>query len=189
MNSILLNNHERYFIEDKFFLVKKGKVITRNILENGKLIANEYSLNPGDLVGNIFKLSQNDDFPNLDMDIEVEAIEDGTILEELYINSEKISNDFLLSKLINSLSKRILASLFFHIYDSKGYILAILKLYFSDKKYIFTDNIHFENFNLSKSQFYLIFSKLKKEGYIHENGNKLTLNIKKIDEYLMNFGE
>lgn len=189
MNNVILNNRERYFLEDRFFLVKKGKIITRNILENGKLIANEYSLKAGDLVGNIFKLSPAEEFPHLDVDIEIEAIEDGTVLEELDVDIEKISKDFLLSKLLNSFSKRILASLFFHVYDSKGYILAILKLYFSDKKCLPIENIHFENFNLSKSQFYLVFSKLKKEGYIRESNNTITLNMKKIDEYLINFGE
>ena len=44
--------------------------------------------------------------------------------------------------------------------------------------------ISYENFNISKSQFYLIYSKLKKEKYVTEDKNIIKLDIEKINEYL-----
>lgn len=52
MRTISLNKSERYFLDGKFFLVKRGKVITRDILENGKIITSENSLKEGEVIGN-----------------------------------------------------------------------------------------------------------------------------------------
>lgn len=184
MKNVLLSYKENFLLEDKIFLIKRGKVIVKNILENG-LIVPENILNEGELICDIFTLLPNEN--PLNVKVKIEALEDGTILEEYKVDNSKIRANFFLSKLLSSIAKRALVNLFFHIYDSKGYILAILKFYFSDKKYSCCKNIHFENFNLSKSQFYLVLSQLKKEGFIYEIENRLILDKSKVDEYLRVF--
>ena len=55
--------------------------------------------------------------------------------------------------------------------------------------YVYKKEISYENFNISKSQFYLIYSNLKKENFLSEVDNKIFLNLKKIDPYLEKLGE
>ena len=62
--------------------------------------------------------------------------------------------------------------------------MSILKLYNNDSGFISKKELNYENFNISKSQFYLIFSKLKKEKYILDDSEGIYLNLKKIDSYL-----
>ena len=38
MNIISLNKTERYYLDGKFYIIKKGKIISRDILENGKIL-------------------------------------------------------------------------------------------------------------------------------------------------------
>ena len=44
--------------------------------------------------------------------------------------------------------------------------------------------INYENFNISKSQFYVLFSKLKQERFLKEEKNDIFLNLEKIDSFL-----
>lgn len=117
-------------------------------------------------------------------EIEVEALENGTILEEFHFTSKDILNNIYLEKLFFQLIKKNMIKFFYQLYDTKGYILAILKLYADDSGIILKDEISYENFNVSKSQFYLLYSKLKKEKFIQEENKKIYLNLDKIEDFL-----
>lgn len=189
MGEIILNKNEHYFLDSKFFIIKSGRIATKEILETGKVITNEVHLSSGEIVGNFFKFLKISDFKIPEMEIEVKSLEDETVLEELVITEEKIKKDTYLKQLITVLLKKVLLKLIYHLYDTKGYILAVLKLQKNERDYIYKEDVHYENFNISKSQFYLAYKTLKKEKYILEINGKIFFNIKKVDNYLNLLGE
>ena len=189
MNIISLDKQQRYFLDGKFFLVKKGRIMARDILENGKIITNENYLVEGDLIGNFFTLLPKRDLFIPEIEIEIKALEDNTILEEFKFSLEEIFCNVYLEKIVIQLIKKSIFKFFYQLYDTKGYILAILKLYLNNRNFILKNEIHYENFNISKSQFYLIYSKLKKENFITESNDKIFLNSDKINAYLEELGE
>lgn len=189
MNIISLDKQQRYFLDGKFFLVKKGRIIARDILENGKIITNENYLIEGDLIGNFFTLLPRRDLFIPEIEIEIEALENNTILEEFKFSSEEIFCNVYSEKVVIQLIKKSIFKFFYQLYDTKGYILAVLKLYLNNRTFISKKEIHYENFNISKSQFYLIYSKLKKENFITESNDKIFLNSDKINAYLEELGE
>lgn len=178
MKEIILQKNECYFLDSKFFIIKSGKVVT-----------NEIYLSSGEIIGNFFKFLKISDFDIPDLEVEVEALENNTVLEELIITEEKIKEDIYLKKLITVLLKKALLKLIYQLYDTKGYVLAILKLQKSDKSYIPKDEIHYNNFNISKSQFYLAYKNLKKDKYIIEINDKIFFNNQKVNDYLNLLGE
>lgn len=189
MRTITLDKRDRYYLDGKFYIVKKGKAITRDILENGKIVTNENCLGSGEIVGNFFKLINPSDIYIPEIEVEVEALEDNTVLEKLDFNPSMLKSDPFFSKVIDHLVKKSLIKFFYQLYDTQGYILAVLKLYNNDSGFIYKKDINYENFNISRSQFYLVFSKLKKEKYILEVNDSIYLNLKKIDSYLASLGE
>lgn len=189
MNTILLNQNDKYYLDGKFYIVKSGRIISRDILETGKIVTYENYLTSGEIIGNFFKFIKGNNFYIPDIDIEIEALENNTVLEEFEINYNNLSKDLFISKIIDSLVKKTLIKFFYQLYDKQGYILAVLKLYNNENGFISKKEINYENFNISKSQFYLILAKLKKEKYILEFNDSLYLNLKKIDSYLSKLGE
>lgn len=183
-SKINLDQYERHYLDGKFFIVKKGKLVSRDILDSGKIITNENYLKEGDLIGNFFEFLPDNNIILPEIDIEVEALEDGTILEEFEFSADDIFQNIYFEKILMQLIKKSMIKFFYQVYDTKGYIMAILKLYADDEKTIAKKDINYENFNISRSQFYLIYSKLKKEKFIIEKEKKIILNIEKIDEYL-----
>lgn len=187
MDTILLNKNDKYYLDGKFYIIKSGKIISRDILENGKIITYENYLAAGEIIGNFFKFINIKDIYIPDIDIEIEAVEDETLLEEFELNYNTLSyKESSASKVIDHLIKKNLIKFFYQLYDKQGYILAILKLYNNENGFIYKKDINYENFNVSKSQFYLILSKLKKEKYILDMQDCIYLNLKKIDSYLSN---
>jgi len=184
MNIISLNKTERYYLDGKFYIIKKGKIISRDILENGKILTYENYLTSGEVIGNFFRFLNIKDIYIPDIDIEIEALENDTILEELNFDSNILTDDNFISKIITHLAKKTLIKFFYQLYDTQGYVMSILKLYNNDSGFISKKELNYENFNISKSQFYLIFSKLKKEKYILDDSEGIYLNLKKIDSYL-----
>lgn len=189
MSIITLNKRDRYYLDGKFYIVKKGKAITRDILENGKVVTNENCLSSGEIIGNFFKLTNSTDIYIPEIEVEVEALEDNTILERLEFNPNQLKSHAFFSKIVDQLVKKSLIKFFYQLYDTQGYILAILKLYNNDNGFILKKDITYENFNISRSQFYLILAKLKKEKYVLEVNDSIYLNLKKIDLYLASLGE
>lgn len=183
MLKVDLSSNEKYYLDGRFFLITKGKVITKDILASGKIISNENCLREGELIGNFFNISSNSNLKLPEIDIEVEALEE-TTLEEFKFSKKEILNNTIFEKMLSQLIKKSIIKFLYQLYDSKGYILAILKLYANSNNEIPKKEISYENFNISKSQFYLIYSKLKKEKYVTEDKNIIKLDIEKINEYL-----
>ncbi|MGL5209346.1 hypothetical protein [Cetobacterium sp.] len=183
MLKVDLRSNEKYYLDGRFFLITKGKVITKDILASGKIISNENCLREGELIGNFFNISSNSNLKLPEIDIEVEALEE-TTLEEFKFSKKEILNNTIFEKMLSQLIKKSIIKFLYQLYDSKGYILAILKLYANSNNEIPKKEISYENFNISKSQFYLIYSKLKKEKYVTEDKNIIKLDIEKINEYL-----
>lgn len=183
MLKVDLSSNEKYYLDGRFFLITKGKVITKDILASGKIISNENCLREGELIGNFFNISSNFNVNLPEIDVEVEALEE-TTLEEFKFSKKDILKNTVFEKMLSQLIKKSIIKFLYQLYDSKGYILAILKLYANSDNEIPKKEISYENFNISKSQFYLIYSKLKKENYIIEEKNLVKLNIEKINEYL-----
>lgn len=184
IKTITLNKKDRYFLDGKFFIVKKGKLISRDILETGKIITNENCLKEGELIGNFFEFLPKNNLMVPEVDIEVEALEDETILEEFKFSSSDILKNIYLEKIISQLIKKSMIKFFYQLYDTKGYIMAILKLYADNNGKILKSEINYENFNISRSQFYLIYSNLKKEKFIFEKEAVVYLDLSKINDYL-----
>lgn len=184
MKNIILQKRQSKLTDKKIFIVKSGKIITRDILETGKVITNESYLTAGELVCNFSKFLLLQDFKVPEIEVEIVAMENNTILEELNVTVDELMGNSYSQKIICSLLKKVSLKLFYQLYDTKGYVLAVLKLYRERKKFIYKADIHYENFNISKSQFYLIYRNLKKESFLTEVNDKVYLNSKKIDWYL-----
>lgn len=189
MKNIHLEKNQIYILGEKIYIIKSGKIITKDILETGKIIKNEIQLSAGEIVGNFFKFSLLSDFKISDMEIEIMAVEDKTVLEELPITKEYLQKNPYLQKIIYFLLKKVLLKIFYQLYDTKGYVLAVLKLLQKDKKFIYRKDIHYENFNISKSQFYFVYNALKKENYFVEVNDRVYFNKKKMDNYLNLLGD
>lgn len=90
----------------------------------------------------------------------------------------------MFEKIITQLIKKSTIKFLQNIYDPKGYILSVLKLYANDQGSIVKTEVSYENFNMSKSQYYLKLKELKEEKYIEEKNHLWKLNLEKIDNYL-----
>lgn len=183
MSEIYLQKKESMFLEKKFFIIKKGKVIVKKLLENGEIIVNANCVNKNEIVGNFFLLSSNNEFLLPSIEIEIEAIKD-SVLEEIHISKKDISNNLILKKIVSQLIISYTINFLSYFYDTSKFLLILLKLYADSEGNLSKKDIHYENFNISKSQFYLIFSKLKKENYLKEKNSKISLNLEKIETVL-----
>ena len=170
-------------MEDKFFIIQKGKVIARDVLENGKTVAHEHYFSEGEIIGNFFKFLKEDKLKVPSVEIEIEALKDSE-LEEFNFSKNVLYENVVFEKIINQLIKKSTIKFLENIYNPKGYILSILKLHANEKLEVEKTEIGYENFNMSKSQYYLKLSELKREKYIEENKNIFKLNLKKINDYL-----
>lgn len=181
---IILSKKERYFLYNRFFLITSGSVSAYEIFENGKYLPKFGKLKTGDIIGNYFHHFMPTEFNFPEIEIEVVALEDNTVLEEFNFDFNQISNNFHLNKLISQLIQENLFKLFYHLYDKKRYILAVLKYYSNSSGTIFKDQIRIENFSMSKSQFYSLYNELKNDKLIIEEQHLILLNLEKIDSYL-----
>ena len=80
-NQVILKKRERFFLEDKFYLISKGSVSAYDLFENGKYLPKGGKFKEGDLIGNFFLIQKN----NLllpEISVEIIALEEETILEE-----------------------------------------------------------------------------------------------------------
>ena len=189
MKEVTLKKDEYYFLDGKFFIIQSGRVSTREILATGGSVAHELYLSTGEIIGNFFKLLKISDFDIPDIEIEVKAVEDNTVLKEFIITDRKLEENEYLKQLIMFLLKKSLLKLLYQLYDTKGYVLAVLKLYTNNKKYVKREDIYYGNFNISKSQFYLAYRKLRREKFIKEVNEKIYFDKEKVRKYLKLLGE
>lgn len=153
------------------------------MLANGKAVANEYYFSEGEVIGNFFRFLNDEKLKIPNVEIEIEALRDSKI-EEFNFSTNIIYENIMFEKIIIQLIKKSTIKFLGNIYNPKGYLLSILKLHANDDLEVEKAEISYENFNMSKSQYYLKLSELKKEKYIEEKSNIYKLNIKKIDKYL-----
>lgn len=189
MKSIGLSRGEKLIVDDKCFLVRKGKVITKDLLKNGKAIGHELFITKGEVIGNFFSAVERDETePQEIISIEVEALED-TELEEIIMKNCCFNEDPYLKKILLQLEKRTLMKYYQELFDTKGYILAVLKLHAGKKRELNKSEVRFDRFNnISRSQFYKLYSELREEHYFYEEDKKIIkLNSLKINKYLKKF--
>lgn len=186
MKTIVLNKGDKRTLISEFYSVKSGKLIARDVLENGKIIPHENYLQYGDIIGNFLTFFPVFSFeiiiPNIK--VELEALEDNTVIEEIELNKDVIDSNPILSNIIKQLMKKYITKFFFQLYSRKAYILLILKLYQNERGFLLKSDINCENFNTSQSQFYKLYTELKEEKFIVENYNLIFLDNSKIDSYL-----
>lgn len=183
MLKVNLKQNEKLFLGNKFFIIKQGKVIEKKLLENGEIITNENYIKSGEIIGNFFLLTEIDYFQLPNIEIEIESLEP-VILEEIKISKEDISTNFILKKLFSQLIKQSIIKFLSHFYDTQRFILSLLKLNSDLNGIILKKNIKYENFNISKSQYYLLLSNMKKAKLFTEDNNKILLDLKKVEKYL-----
>lgn len=182
---ILKKKNYRFLKKGEFFVVKKGKVLVRNVLESGKVVPNGYYFSTGDIVGNFFGFVKDERLLVPKVEIELEALIE-TELEEIKFDESYLGENVIFEKLVSQFIKKSIVKFLEESYDSKGYILSIFMLCTNERMEVSKSEISYENFNMCKSKYYMKLSELKKENYIKENGNMWELNLKKINEYLKN---
>lgn len=180
---IHLEKNEKFFLGDKFFIVKKGEVVVKKLLENGEIIVNENYVKTGEIIGNFFLLTEIDYLELPNVEIEIESLENVT-LEEIKISKDDISNNLIFKKLFSQLIKQYIIKFLSHVYDTQRFILSLLRLNSDLDGVIMKKNINYEYFNISKSQYYLLLGNMKKEKLFKEDRNKILLDLKKIEKVL-----
>lgn len=183
MLEVHLEKNEKLFLGNKFFIVKKGKVIVKNLLENGDIIVNESYVQVGEIIGNLFLLTEINYLKLPNIEIEIESLEK-VILEEINISKKEIFSNLILKKVFSQLIKQYIIKFLSHAYDAQKFILSLLRLNCDLNGIILKENINYEYFNISKSQYYLVLSNIKKQNLIKEDNKKFILDLKKIDKIL-----
>lgn len=182
MEKIILESYEKFFLlEEKIFVLKEGKVITKSVAANGKIINNNTFLKKGEILFNWFNFFDRKN--EIEIEIEIEALEK-SILEEMIVSNENINENIYQIMLFQLMRKNIL-ELQYQLYNTKGYILVTLKMYACDKGILDKRSVKPEYFNIGKTQFYKIYKEIKDEKFLIEKKQKVYLNIFKIDKYLL----
>lgn len=182
---LYLSKGEKQVIDDVSYEIIKGKLVVREVFMNGKVLGHELYLEKNEIVANFFSIlfQKNQKVSLQEGNIEIEALE-MCELREISIQADK--NDCSILEKINlQLLKMNILKYYYQIYDSAGYILAILKFYSDDKGILKKSEVTPETFGMiSKSQFYELYKKIKKEKFVVEAKGKIMLRLEKIDEYL-----
>ncbi len=178
MKEIILKSYERYsLLEGEIFILKKGKVITKSIASTGKIINNNTFLKEGEILFNWFGFYNEENT----LEIEVEALEN-SILEK--IEFPKTKNQNLYQTMLFQLMRKNILEVQYHLYNTKGYILATLKKFVCDNGALDKRIMKPEYFNIGKSQFYKIYKEIKEDGFLIEKNEKIYLEFNKIKKYL-----
>lgn len=177
MNRIILKKNETYMLEENFYVLKKGKILIKKIFANGKTLVENGYIKEGEIVGNFFNLFEN--LNKLDFYMEITALEN-TALEKIEIGKIKNINKLsIYERIIYQLLKESSLNLLYKFFTKEQYILIVLAM-LGQNNQIDKKHITYENFNMSKSQFYLLFNRLKEKRILRETKNKIILE----DNYL-----
>ncbi|MGL5050870.1 MAG: hypothetical protein ACRCZR_05695 [Cetobacterium sp.] len=175
MKMIRLEKGESFYIENKCYVILEGRGIVKYILPDGKVIVNECILEKNNIAYNLLNL-------NLDLINKTLLFKEAEGLfkafEETLVQEVEINYD-LKKKLYNQLIESYILKEMNLMMTSVEYVLFTLKKY-SKNKYVCKEVISYDDFNLSRSQFYLVLQKLKKNRYLieRENGYILVKNPK-----------
>ena len=166
METIILKKYEKIFIENNIYIIQKGKILFKYVFEEGNSLANSKHLKKGELIGNFFQLDSEVEISPFYL--EVLALET-VILERIYqINLNKNS---IYQKIISHLLKVLASNIDYRLKDKKELILYILKSLSNSRGIVQKQTISPDLFDLSKSQYYLLISKLKNEKKLDEGIN------------------
>lgn len=187
MRRIILKKKERMIVEDRFFRIVSGKVNVCDIFANGKSFPKDGYLQAGDLIGNFFTYFHGDKIPYIEIEMEITALENNTIIEEIQINRDEINKNHRVKEILIQLIRENAFKLLQFSHDKKGYLLVALKYYANDIGKLAKEDIRYENYIISKSQFYSIYTQLKKEKFLEEKEEGVYLNLPKIDNYLKEY--
>lgn len=178
-----LRKNEKFFLENRFYLIKRGSILLKKILENGKVISCENILKKDEIIGNFLTLSEANFLILPEVEIEIEALEE-TIIEEVEISKIELNKNPILKRLLNQLVKQYIIKFIPYICDSMKLLLILLKINSDSNGIVDKKNIGYENLNMSRTRYYSILSIIKKEKFIKEDKKKIFLNLKKINEKL-----
>lgn len=163
---INLIEDEIMLLDSNFFIVKKGEIIVRYIFEDGKILNFEFPLRAGEVNGNFFNLFPEDSPFYNEVTLEIQATQE-SVIEVFELNSNK--KDFeIFNKIILQLAKQLVIKSWFQLYSKENFILLILRIYTQKYNKLLKKYVKHEIFNISRSQFYLLYSKLKKQKNIIE---------------------
>lgn len=178
-----LRKNEKFFLENRFYLIKRGSILLKKILENGTVISCENILKKDEIIGNFLTLSEANFLKLPEVEIEIEALEE-TIIEEVEISKIELNKNPILKRLLNQLIKQYIIKFIPYICDSMKLLLILLKINSDSNGIVDKKNIGYENLNMSRTRYYSILSIIKKEKFIKEDKKKIFLNLKKINEKL-----
>lgn len=169
------------------YLIISGKIIVREVFSNGKIANSEIPLSKGDIVGNFFNIYGLYENITKGLAVEIEAIEDTIIAElnqeETLKRKKRISNSIFWN-FIEQMLKKHLINVCHHVYSKKGYVLAVLLIHSKSDEYIPKDLLNYEIFNLSRSQFFIIISELKKDKILEKEADRIKIDKNKAEEFL-----
>lgn len=188
-NFIILEKSKTLYISDNFFLIKNGKILIKYIFENGKISGHNFVLKKGDIIGNFFKLIPSNEIKysfKLEFLVEIIALENSELesIKLPYFSTYNLNNIY--EKIIYQLLKKQALDTLYIILPKYLYVMAIF-LFMSSTGNIDKKNIDPENFNMSKSQFYNVLSKIKKQNIIIEKKENIIVNTEKISNEIKNF--
>lgn len=188
-NFIILEKSKTLYISDNFFLIKNGKILIRYIFENGKISGHNFVLKKGDIIGNFFKLIPSNEIKysfKLEFLVEIIALENSELesIKLPYFSTYNLNNIY--EKIIYQLLKKQALDTLYIILPKYLYVMAIF-LFMSSTGNIDKKNIDPENFNMSKSQFYNVLSKIKKQNIIIEKKENIIVNTEKISDEIKKF--
>lgn len=183
MLEITLEKNEKLFLENKFYIIKKGSVLLKKILENGKIISYENILRSDELVGNFLTLSEINFLILPEVGVEIEALEVTTI-EEIDISKNEINKNPIFKRLLNQLIKQYVIKFISHSCEPMKVLLILLKINSDLNGVVDKKNIGYENLNMSRGQYYSMLSIIRKEELIKEENKTIILDLKKVDEKL-----
>ncbi|MEG0236192.1 MAG: hypothetical protein RR523_08210 [Cetobacterium sp.] len=180
---VSLKKGEKLFLGNKFYVIKKGSVLLKKILENGKVISYENILKKDEIIGNFLALSERNFLILPEIEIEIEALEE-TLIEEIKISKNELNNNPIFKRLLNQLIKQYIIKFISHICDPVKVLLILLKINSDSNGVVEKKNVSYENLNMSRTQYYSILTLVKKENLLKEEKKRIILNLKKIDEKL-----
>lgn len=181
MKKIIIDVNDFFLLQKKkFYILEDGSGVMGTVSSHGKLICSNIFVSKNDIVFNYFCFFSD----NLNLDVEIIALKKIT-LREITISDNTKETIYL--QIISQLIQKSVFDFYYHLYDSQGYMLAILENLCSNEKVINKKLFRPEYFNIGKTQFYKLYKKIKTEGFIKQTNDKLYLNSVKTHDYLSRF--
>lgn len=173
--NIILRESNSLILDSQFFLVKRGRGFIRVIFENGQVY--NCAFHSGDIVGNFFSFHKPNFLDNfqLPFHFEIVTISEFTELELLDLNY--VNDNFINQFVIQLLRQNFINIVHFLLPKQLSFLLTLLDI--SENGIVNKECLTYENFHMSKSSFYSIYSQMKKEKILSEGKNSILLNMAK----------